>query len=211
MNSCSQKSSNNSELDFSRMTSLEVMLNLKSINDATVVKISTRCWLQLLLKEFNVRSPPNYAKWYPARWFMVDVIDPDIRYNDDENVNQNASTSVSIMDAVMGKYEKYLNVMPDRIQMFEDEKKEMIAQMKNVSKRLNTFLNQFDINFDLNFDNTTFLSIDCWKVAGDSKLSEPQHCGFDNYLIWQISDNSNYNNDNKDSTGLHGINYFKAE
>ena len=57
LNSCSQKSNNNSERDFGRMTLLEVMSNLKSINDATAVKISTRCWLELLLKEFNFRSP----------------------------------------------------------------------------------------------------------------------------------------------------------
>ena len=115
------------------------------------------------------------------------------------------------MDTLMDKYEKYLNVMPDRIQIFEGQKKATIKQMKNVSERINTFLNQFDINFDLNFDNTTFLSIDYWRRNSDHRLPVPEHRGFDNYLIWQTSDNSNDNNDNKGSTELYGIHYFKAE
>ena len=58
---------------------------------------------------------------------MLDVIDPDV--SDIKNVNQNksASDSTSIMDALMPKYEQYLNVMPDRIQIFEEQKEAMIV------------------------------------------------------------------------------------
>ena len=169
------------------------MSNLKSINDTIVGKINTRGWLQLLLKELNFRT---------GSWLIADVIDP---------VDQNRSLSDPILNEIMDKYDKYLHVIPDRIKVFMEQKRQMIKNVKSVSERVNTILKQFDINFTLSFDNTTFFSIDCWSAAAAPFYMgfAPQHCGFDNYLIWQTYDNND--NHNTDVAQLYGIKYEKAE
>lgn len=206
----SQKSNTQNEFDLVPIP----LLNIASKNDTTLVatirkekiKFNLRDWIQLLLKELNFKPNPNRV--YFQSWQAVDVI--DINENDQfENESLptytpvNNSIEMPLMDEIMNKYQKYLNVMPNRTENFDSQKKLMINKLKTASRRVNAILNEFGIDFNPNFDNSTFLSIDCWSAAAAPwyRGSPPQHCGYRNYLIWNMPQIIS----EKNSTGLLGI------